>query len=211
MENGHVKSGLYVQVLTDLVDVEALVILFEQVATEQDWQPGGQIRANTERAVHFAASVGDDLAGGLQLVLPDTGGCLPYMAVWPEIALPSPSQVAEVTVLAVKQEYRGRYGLFWPLCVELWRYCISEAIGAVVLEATPQMLLRYRRIGWPLEVIGELRQHWGEACYLCCLDVRTVAGSLLALALRSSTYRALIGQAIRPLASVGCRQKCSLQ
>src|SRR5579871_1823526 len=126
VENGHVKSGLYVQVLTDLVDVEALVILFEQVATEQDWQPGGQIRANTERAVHFAASVGDDLAGGLQLVLPDTGGCLPYMAVWPEIALPSPSQVAEVTVLAVKQEYRGRYGLFWPLCVELWRYCISE-------------------------------------------------------------------------------------
>lgn len=39
------------------------------------------------------------------------------------------------------------------------------------LEATPAKLKVYRRLGWPLCVRGDLREHWGEPCALCSLDV----------------------------------------
>ena len=42
--------------------------------------------------------------------------------------------------------------------------------------ATPRTLRCYQRLGWPLVIRGELREHWGEPCYLCSLSVRDVAG-----------------------------------
>ncbi len=68
---------------------------------------------------------------------------------------------------------------------------------AVLLECTPPMLKLYRRIGWPLKVIGELRMHWGEECNLCQMQVLEFAGSILARAIRSSVYRELVCQAYR--------------
>ena len=69
-----------------------------------------------------------------------------------------------------------------------------------MLEATPSTLRLYRRLGWPLEVVGELRMHWGEECYLCRMDVQEVAAALAAKARKSDTYRVLVEQAhqLRP-------------
>jgi hypothetical protein len=182
--------------LTVAGEIESLMRLFEQVAEEEGWQPEGQLRAERPTARYLALTVGGELAGGLQVVLPDTAGCLPYLAVWPETAVPG--RTAHATVLAVRREHRGRPSLFWLLCSEAWRLCVMEGIDGLVIEATPDMLRRYRRVGWPLEVVGDLRTHWGEKCYLCRMDVCALAGTMLVRALRSPMYRDMVARAIRP-------------
>ena len=66
------------------------------------------------------------------------------------------------------------------------------------MEATPATLKLYQRLGWPLEIIGDLRPHWGEGCYLCRMDVQDVAAALALKAQKSQTYRLLVEQAYRP-------------
>jgi hypothetical protein len=177
-------------------EIEGLLDLFERVSAEEGWQPEGQLRAERPGALYLAITVGGELAGGLQIVPPDRAGCLPYLAVWPETVVPG--RPAHATVLAVTRRHRGRPALFWLLCSEAWRLCVLEGIDCLVIEVTPGMLERYRRVGWPLEIIGDLRMHWGEECYLCRMDVCTLAGTMLVRALRSPMYRGLVSRAIRP-------------
>ena len=59
--------------------------------------------------------------------------------------------------------------------MELWRSCEAQGITELWLEATPPTLAVYRRLGFPLKVVGELRTHWGEDCYLCRMGVAEVA------------------------------------
>jgi hypothetical protein len=198
MEGGKpMETAVAVEVvpLTGAGEIESLLGLFEQVAAEEGWQPGGQLRAERPTALYLGIAVGGELAGGLQVVLPDAAGCLPYLSVWPEVIVPG--RTAHATVLAVRREHRGRPALFWLVCSEAWRLCAQEGIDGLTLEATPDMLQRYRRVGWPLEVIGDLRMHWGEECYLCRMDVCTLAGTMLVRALRSPMYRDMVVRAIR--------------
>ena len=181
-----------------------MIEFFERIAREEGWQPGEQLRQQPETARHLGVTVQNKLVGGVQVVLPTDDNKLPYSAVWPDIQMNPAKRAAEVTVLAIDKAFRGRAGIFWPLCTELWRLCVREQIGTLVLEATPEMFDKYCRAGWPLEIVGDLRMHWGENCYLCIMSVQAVAGSLLQLALKSPTYRVLIDQAIRP----GCNRRC---
>jgi hypothetical protein len=77
------KSRRYAQVvaLRRGLEVVALLDLFTEVASEQDWQLGGRIGACTDRSLHHAVQVGGKLAGGLQMALPDGSGRLPCQAV----------------------------------------------------------------------------------------------------------------------------------
>ena len=143
----------------------------------------------------------------MQVVLPDAAGRFPFHAVWPEAAVEVPCRAAHVAVLAVRAELRGNLRLFWPLCVELWRFCISREIETLVLEATPAMRDRYCRLGWPLRQIGETRTHWGEPCVLTAMSVQAVGGAMLTRAVRSPAFRTLILEAMRPLAD---RADCAL-
>lgn len=204
METVFKQGGITIVGPTDTEQVEALIRVFEQIAAEQTWQPGNQLRAYPQTSHYFAVQVAGEWAGGMQVVLPDADGQLPCHAVWPEAEITTGSRAAHVTMLALCPEYRGRHGLFWPLCVEFWRWCVAEGVETIVLEATPLMLERYRKVGWPLEVIGDLRMHWGEDCYLTAMKVSEVAGSLLARALRSATYRTFIQQAARPVSRIRC-------
>ena len=64
-------------------------------------------------SVYFALRAPDgEVLGGLQLVRGNGAGVLPYRSVWPELALEGRTDVADVAVLALKQEYRGRGDLF---------------------------------------------------------------------------------------------------
>ena len=156
------------------------------------------------------AYVGGELAGGMQVVLPNAAGMLPFQAVWPDVEVIAPCRTAHVPILAIRPEFRGPLRLFWPLCAELWRLCAARGLDSIVIEATPQMLARYRRIGWSLDVIGGLRMHWGEECYLCQADVRAVAGTLLARALRSPGFRSLVCHAARPIRNADCAPSLAL-
>ncbi len=181
-----------------------LVELLERIAAELAWQPGEQLRDYQAQAVHFAAYVGGALAGGMQLVpatLCQTLPCdkLPCELVWPDVRLPRRAETAHISVLALKREYRGTAELLWPLCVAMWRYCAAQGIADISLEVTPDLYRLYLRLGWPLEIVGELRPHWGEdRCYLCRMGTADVAGAMLLRAPRSAEYRHIVAMMSKP-------------
>lgn len=191
------RSGVRVVRLTKAAEIEALVRLFQDVAAAEGWQPGGALSRWRDRSVYFALDVEGQGAGGLQLVMPDGAGRLPCQELWPELPTGLASARAHVAILALKKGFRGQERLFWPLGIELWRSCVGEGIASLFLEVTPRVLPLYRRLGWPLRIEGELRRHWGEACYLCSLGVPEVAEALLRRAEHSSYSRQIVAQAFR--------------
>ena len=198
METLYEMDGeIKVAALAPGAETDALIGLFERVAGELSWQPEGQLRACLDSAWHLGILAGEELAGGLQAVS-GKGDALPSRRVWPEVETGG-AATAHVTILALERQYRGRPRLFGCLCVELWRRCVATGMGQIVIEATPPTLRLYRRLGWPLRIIGDLRPHWGEECYLCCMGVQAVGDALAAKAERSGSYRALVDQAYRDL------------
>ena len=176
-------------------EVTELVRLFDQVAKEQGWRPGDQLQAYGDHSRYFGLRVGEEYVGGLQLVLGNRAGKLPCRSVWPELPLAGREDIADIALLALKGEWRGRGGgslsLFWLLCIEMWRYCASAGIRELWAEVTPTNLRVYRRLGWPLTVAGPLRPHWGEDCYPCRMGVQELAESMAQKAQRSETYRSI--------------------
>ena len=186
-----------------VMEPEPVVQLFEGIAQAEGWQPEDQLRAHLARSTFFGAFDGERLVGGLQLIVADEAGELPTHRVWPELpTIETSSLVLHAAVLAVLPEYRGQESsaAFWQLGSALWRYCVEHSVKTIWLEVTPKMLRCYRLLGWPLVVIGELREHWGEPCYPCSLSVREVAGSLAERALASTTYRGIFDYMLAPTA-----------
>jgi GNAT superfamily N-acetyltransferase len=200
------ESGVQVTRMSTPEEAEALVCLFEQIARAESWQPGGALRRWPNRSVYFALEVAGQLAGGLQLVLPDPFGALPCQAIWPEVPAGS-SRSAHVAILALDEAFRGRGILFWHLVIEMWRYCVGVGIATLYLEVTPRVLPLYHRLGWPLELQGELRIHWGEPCFLTALGIPEVAEALLRRAEHSPYYREIIAQAFRVTLPIGSVEK----
>ena len=190
-------TGVRVVRLTTAEEIEELVRLLEVIADAEEWQPDGALRRWRERSVYLGLQASGRLAGGLQLVRPDDEGTLPYQTIWPEVLVGSPDRWAHAAVLALDEEVRGQSLLFWRLVVEMWRHCVGQGIATLTLEVTPRVLPIYRRLGWPLEIKGELRMHWGENCYLCSMGVPEVAEALLRRAETSAYYREIISQAFR--------------
>lgn len=190
-------AGVRVVRLTRSDEVERLIAVFEGIASAEQWQPGGALRHWLDRSVHFGVEVDGQLTGGLQLVLPNREQSLPCRVVWPDVPVGPAGRCAHVAILALEEAHRGQGLLFWRVVVEMWRHCVGAGVTNLYLEVTPRVLPLYRRLGWPLEIRGELRMHWGEPCYLCTLGVPEVAEALLRRAESSAYYREIIGQAFR--------------
>jgi ribosomal protein S18 acetylase RimI-like enzyme len=203
------NTGVRVVRLTRAEEILALVRLFEGIAETEGWRPEGALRLWRERSVYFALEVEGQLAGGLQLVLSDVAGALPYQAIWPEVPSAAPGRQAHVAILALDGAFRGQGLLFWRLVVEMWRHSVGMGVATLSIEVTPRVLPIYWRLGWPLEIQRELRRHWGEDCYLCSLGIPEVAETLLRRAERSSYYRQIIAQAFRVALSARGR-KCAI-
>ena len=144
------------------------------------------------------------VSGALQIVHPDAAGSLPNVRVWPELAslvAGGGLSVAHIAILAVGKEWRGRRGIspFWRLTAAMWHFCVERGIRELWLETTPTTLRAYRLLGWPVQVRGELREHWGEPVYPCSLSVREVAGALAERAVRSRTYRRILADMVGAL------------
>ena len=176
-----------------------LIELLEQIAADLNWQPGQQLRDYQTQAVHFAAYANGALAGGMQLVPATLSKTLPCEAVWPEVSLPCRDRTAHIAILALRPEHRGTAGLLWPLCIAMWRYCAMYGLTDISLEVTPDLYRLYRRLGWPLEIVGSLRPHWGEdTCYLCRMGVAEVAGEMMIRATQASSYRGIVNRMSLP-------------
>ncbi|RYZ92133.1 MAG: hypothetical protein EOP06_05175 [Proteobacteria bacterium] len=180
--------------------------MFEQIAAEENWQPGGELLAHVRRSVYFCLEARDasselELVGALQLALASSVGTIPSQRVWHDVDFTARHRrIAHVTVLALRKEWRGRqdaFMLFWLLAVEMWRYCVEQGIEELWLEATPRILKLYQRLGFPLTVRGDLREHWGEPCFLASMTIREVAGALAEKAVRSKAYREIFSSALR--------------
>jgi hypothetical protein len=159
------------------------------------------------QSVYFSLRINGRLAGGLQLVRPSATKQLPFHRVWPELPLASNTS-AHVVMLALDRSHRGAQSHFWLLCAEMWRYCWSQHITELWLEATPSTMGVYRRLGWPLQIAGDLRRHWGEDCYLCRLDLAAAAGMLVQRAVSSLRHRKVLSQLFRETDSSGLRPQC---
>ena len=183
--------------MTSPEETDALLTVLEQIARELAWPLGDQLRRGQAYSEHFALTLDDAVIGGLQAVPGSLHPPSPHQAVWPDVAVADPHRTLHVTLMALLPQYRGRAFLFWPLCVDLWRYCIAEGLDTILLETTPATLRFYRRIGWPLETIGELRPHWGEECVLCRMDVREAEAIICRKAGRAASYQALVQQGYR--------------
>ncbi len=175
-----------------------LVGLLEQIAAELSWQPGQQLRSYAPQAVHFAAYAGGLLAGGMQLVPAALCTTLPCELVWPEVKLPRRAETAHISIMALCREQRGTAKLLWPLCIAMWRYCAANGITDISLEVTPKLYQLYKRLGWPLEIVGDLRLHWGEPCLLCRMGAVDVAGAMVIKATRSPAYRSIVAMMSQP-------------
>lgn len=198
------QNSIVVSRLSEAREISSLLALFDQVAAEAGWQSNGELEAYSTRSWHIAATMDGQLAGGIQIACRSASKCLPYHDVWPEVEVAAIDAV-EVTVLAVNKQYHRNTRVFWGLCVELWRLLLEEGVSQFVLEATPEMFARYRKLGWPLEIIGELREHMGEPCYLCKLDTNSVAGSLVAMSLHYPSFRSVLTDLTKPLTG-RCRE-----
>lgn len=191
------QVGAQVVRLAEPSEIGELVSLFEGIAQRESWQPGGALRLWQDRSVYFGLELEGQLAGGLQLVLPDERGTFPCQNVWPEVAVEDPACSVHVSIMALEEQYRGQSALFWLLAAEMWRYCVGEGIGHLLIEVTPRVLPIYQRMGWPLVICGEKRLHWGEDCYLCSMAVSEVTSELVRRSSRSMSYRAVATQAFR--------------
>ncbi len=191
--------------LTQADEIEELIGLFEAIAAEQGWHPGGALRQWEERSVYFGLRGGEPsapLLGGLQLLFPEASGRLPCHALWPEAPLlgaraSGQPQCAHIAMLGLVSAARGHPLHFWRLAIEMWRYCIAAHLMTLFIEVTPRVLPLYRHVGWPLTICGERRLHWGEECYLCRMELPEVARVLLTRAQNSPHYQSIIAQALR--------------
>ena len=173
---------------------DKLISLFEQIAEEEGWSPDGQLRAHVGRSVYFAVSVGGELAGGIQMELPDSSGTWSFETVWPEVRPEIDERAVYLSMFAFARKFRGDRTLFWLPCVEVWKYCKERGIADMWLAATPTTLAAYRRMGWPLEVRSEVRRHWGEDCFLTSMSLDALEASVVARSAKADTYKAVVRQ-----------------
>jgi hypothetical protein len=168
--------------------VGQIVALYEQAAVEMAWRPGDQITAYPSSSIYFAFQDAGQIQGAVQLVRGGTSEGLPVLKVWPELALAGRADVADVALVALRKEVRGRRHLYWALYAAMWRFCLRERITELWMEVPHEKLESYRGLGWPLSVEGPLRMQWEEPCYPCRVSVRGVGEAMIARARRGGTY-----------------------
>ena len=186
-----------VQMSDDGNAVTRLIGVFDAIALQEGWQPDDQLIAHVHRSVYFVLAMDCQVVGGIQLELDDASDRWSFQTVWPDSYPSEGIKTAHIAILALIPEVRGQQRLFWLPCIELWRYCRSHDIKELWLEATPTTLAVYRRIGWPLEIVGDLALHWGEPCYLCRMGVFEVEATLVRKAIDCAMYRDLVDWAHR--------------
>lgn len=168
-----------------------------QISQEKGWQPPpGALEAYPERSVFLVHRDESGILGALKLVCGGVGSHLPVMQIWPEFGLDNRAGIAELSVLALNSCARGRQA-FLPLTAAVWRYCMSRGINELWAELEPRMLAVYRRFGWPFEVMGELREYWGDPLYPCRLFGEDWLEEHVARADKSPRYLTALKQAVQ--------------
>ncbi len=174
---------------------EPLLQLFEEVAREQEWLPGDYLQRCADHSVFIGLKADGRLIGGMQLALGNAEQPLPCLRVWPELLLIAGDHSAEAAVLALRPELRGKRLMCWLLAVEAWRFCSTHDFAELWMAVTPRRLRQYAALGWPLQVMGKLRPHWGEECYPCRVVLEDAAEYVRSRAVTSRFHADLVDYA----------------
>jgi len=165
------------------------------VAAEQGWlPPEGAIDGYPANSVYFLHSADERVVGAVKAVMGNDNEGLPILDVWPEFDLRGREDVAELSILALAKDSRGHGRSFLPLSAELWRHCALEGVSEVWAELEPRMVAIYRRFGWPMEVMGELREYWGDPLYPCRVGIKEAVLAYRDKARTLSAYEAALLQ-----------------
>lgn len=193
-----IRSGdeVFARLLASRIEIDEAQALFERVAAEMGWR---REPASPRRGAPyvFASYVGDRLAGAIEVRLPGASGRLPILDTWPELRLDRFDPHAELVLLALHPDFRGSAACLWTLCVEMWKHCRNIGLRTLLMEVPPRNVRIYRRLGWPVEVIGSERLHWGEPCFPCSLCLDAVAAAVLEKADRLPELHFIRKQALR--------------
>lgn len=167
-----------VRLLTEEPEKALLIQLFATIATEKMWNTGGELYAYRDYTLYFGLFINNALVGGLSIIETTSPQPLPFMKVWPDL-FPSglDRSYAELGLLALASEFRGRPELHGILCVSMGHHCSTLGICSLLTETPLASLKGYRR-WWGAKEIGEPRLHWGELCHPCVVDIPT-AGSMV--------------------------------
>lgn len=187
---------VFARLLASQIEIDEAQALFERVSLEMEWRREPASPSAVAPYV-FASYVGDRIAGAIEVRPPGASGRLPILDTWPELRLDRFDRHAELVLLAVAPDFRGSTACLWALCVEMWRHCRNIGLQTLLMEVPPRNVRIYRRLGWPLEVIGPDRLHWGEPCFPCSLCLDAVAASVLEKADRLPELRFIRKQALR--------------
>jgi len=180
-------------------EAEETHAFFEAVAAEQGWvPPQGAIKAYPKHSIYFIhKSLDDRLLGAVKLVMGNKDEGLPILGTWPELPLAGRVDVAELSIIALAPEARGRGSSFLPLSAELWRHSVLAGVQELWAELEPRMVNAYRRFGWPCEVAGELRDYWGDPLYPCRVRIEEAWASYVEKAAKQEKYRRALEQSAR--------------
>lgn len=141
-------------------ETRPLIALMYAVADERGWTVERHLDDYLEHSVFFAARRGDELLGGIKLVLGNPDG-LPVNEGWPETNLVGRTDVADLSLLAMRREDRGNFFVMGSLCAAMWRYCLDHGVRELWAELPVRNFGIYRRFGFPFEKMGEPRIYWG--------------------------------------------------
>jgi hypothetical protein len=183
-------EGFVVTLLETFEEQQLLLTLFDTVAKEKGWDTGTVLADCQPNSLYFALFFNDTLIGGIQVIKPNEAP-LPIFGVWPEL-IKSDSTVGEFALLALKKEYRGNVRALWALCIEMWKYCPTVGITNLLVEVPVLRYQIYQRFGWSLEKIGVAKNHWGEKCYPCLLNIEKTGQSVSAMAAKAPLFLGFI-------------------
>jgi len=194
-------GDLTVSRLTEPAEKVSLIALFREVSREKGWESGSELEGYSESAIFLALLAGGTLAGGIELRRLDFRSWLPIYGIWPELALTPATAPAELVVLALTPEFRGEPRNLWTLCTEMWRLSRAEGFEHLYMEVPVANYRIYQRLGWSLKICGPTRQHWGESCYPCLVNVAAVEQAILAKVGSVPSLEFVVNQARRPTGS----------
>jgi N-acyl-L-homoserine lactone synthetase len=183
-------------ILLQAPEAAPLLSVFLKVAGEKGWNLEGQLSDYPEESRYFALIRAGQVVGGVKLVLGNDQG-LPIARVWPEMQLVGRSDVAELALLAFSSDQRGSLDDLWVVTVEMWRYCASHGVREVWAELTPRNVKLYKRLGWPFEAMGQLRDYLGEASLPCRMMVDDAQLVVVERARASERFREVKQQGLR--------------
>lgn len=188
-------SSIHVVAVAQAKDAKQFIAA---IAREQGWSPPeGAIDGNPGGSRYLVHEDDQGIRGVVKLILPHPGESLPILAVWPEIEAARMHDAAELSVLAISRRVRGHGHAFLPLAAEMWRCCSRVGISTLWAELEPRMVPAYARFGWPFEIVGELREFWGDPLYPCSMGIAAAREEFVVRARSSSRYAEAVRQAFR--------------